>query len=287
MRSEQERVPRVSGETIDSTFTRPCSSSKQNSPATANTSLHAAAQQKSLGGGRAGFAGEEEGKGEGTGFVSSFAAAMEERMPNETTIKGAASEMSSFQLVGNNQERVKYLRNKISKESLPTCNNSESAISKENEAHRSNLKKSDVLPAIYSIVKIASHEAQGKRASPEAPLQDNSMEKYKHGNLFQCVYCEKLFGSGQALGGHMSRKHSGKSSKYNHKKEIRQTREFERVRLYLAKKKFFDSLGYDYDSMMETPEGKMQAKSLINRSTIKRIKSHLTEEEVSNYFKGQ
>eukprot|EP00826_Nyctotherus_ovalis_P009039 TRINITY_DN12360_c0_g2_i2.p1 TRINITY_DN12360_c0_g2~~TRINITY_DN12360_c0_g2_i2.p1 ORF type:complete len:287 (+),score=16.37 TRINITY_DN12360_c0_g2_i2:186-1046(+) len=286
MRSSEERVSRVSDKIIDSTFTRPDNSSKQNSPATANTSLHSAAQRKSFGEGRTGLAREEEGKGEGTGLISSFAAVMKERMPNEASVKGAASEMSSFQLVGDNQERVKYLRNKISKESLSKRNSTESTISKENEAHRSNLGRSDVLPATYSIIKIMSHKAQGKRTDPESPLQDNSMEKYRNGNLFRCVHCAKLFKTGQALGGHMSRKHAGKSSKYNHKKEIRQTREFERVKLQLAKKKFFDSLGYDYDSMMETPEGKMKAKSLINRSKIKRIKSHLTEKEVSNYFKG-
>jgi len=194
------------------------------------------------------------------------------------------SEVSAFKFTESNQERVKHLRSKIAQEpSLPESNNSTPATSK--EVSEKNVIRTEVLPGTYSIVKITNLNIQGKRASPESSIQD-SMEKYRNGDVFQCVHCSKCFRTGQALGGHMSRKHSGKSIKYNHKKKIRQTREFERMKLCIAKKKFFASLGYDYEAMMQTPDGKMRAKALINRSKIKRIKSHLTEEEVSNYFKG-
>lgn len=208
--------------------------------------------------------------------------------------------MSAFQFMKSNQERVKYLRSKITQDSpLPSSNNEGPATHRLNSSspkerpidqsiNWSGTKRLEGLPTVYSIVKITNIKAQGKRISPEPPPQDHidSMEKYRNGDVFQCVHCTKCFTTGQALGGHMSRKHSGKSTKYNHKKKIRQTREFERMKLYIAKKKYFGSLGYDYEAMMQTPDGKMKAKTLLNRSKIKRIKSRLTEEEVSNYFKG-
>eukprot|EP00826_Nyctotherus_ovalis_P034449 TRINITY_DN2876_c0_g1_i22.p2 TRINITY_DN2876_c0_g1~~TRINITY_DN2876_c0_g1_i22.p2 ORF type:complete len:106 (+),score=30.15 TRINITY_DN2876_c0_g1_i22:173-490(+) len=103
--------------------------------------------------------------------------------------------------------------------------------------------------------------------------------------IFKCMHCELVFVTGQALGGHMSRKHSGRSSKFNHKKDVRAKREFERMKLHVAKKKYFENMNYDYEKMMQNIEGKMKAKSLINRSQIKKIKASLTEGEVYSSFK--
>lgn len=208
---------------------------------------------------------------------------------NKNSSPQKSPEMSAFQFIEGNQERVKYLRSKITQDfPLPSSNNEGPASPKERQTNWSGSKRLEGLPTAYSIVKITNIKTQGKRISPEPPPQDHidSMEKYRNGDVFQCVHCTKYFRTGQALGGHMSRKHSGKSTKYNHKKKIRQTREFERMKLYVAKKKYFASLGHDYEAMMQTPDGKMRVKTLLNRSKIKRIKSHLTEEEVSNYFKG-
>lgn len=48
-----------------------------------------------------------------------------------------------------------------------------------------------------------------------------------------------MFEYGQALGGHMSRRHPGKSAAYNNKTERRKEREFERKLLQHAKIKYY------------------------------------------------
>jgi hypothetical protein len=120
-----------------------------------------------------------------------------------------------------------------------------------------------------------------KRAKEEPKDTDDSEE---NGKGLQCKHCAMMFTSGQALGGHMSRKHTGKSAEYNYKKDVRKKREFERMKLLLAKKLYFLSLHHDYDALSMTPEGKLQAKLLMNRSKIKRLKSRLTDEEVNNFM---
>lgn len=113
------------------------------------------------------------------------------------------------------------------------------------------------------------------------------VKQQKEENLIKCDLCQKKFSTGQALGGHMSRMHSGKSEKYFYKQTVRKMREFERMKLILAKQKFFRSLNLDYKSLTATVEGRITAKSLINRSKIKMIKSKLTEEEINNFIDSQ
>lgn len=45
-------------------------------------------------------------------------------------------------------------------------------------------------------------------------------EKQEVKHLHVCKYCGVSFGSGRELGGHMSRKHNGKSQIYKHKTEV-------------------------------------------------------------------
>ncbi len=123
-------------------------------------------------------------------------------------------------------------------------------------------------------------EQRIKRAAPE-PMSSFSKKKEKP---FPCKYCKMSFSKAQALGGHMSRRHPGKSNEYNYKKTIRKMREIERVKLHLAKKKYFSTLNYDYDDLLKTVEGKMRARNLMNRTRIKRIKRELTEKEVNNFI---
>ncbi len=139
-----------------------------------------------------------------------------------------------------------------------------------------------VLPQSFRKAGLDSSKTAGKREAPE-----ESEEEGKEGDEFVCKHCNKRFLTGQALGGHMSRKHSGKSTKYNYKKDVRKRREFERMKLWLAKKRFFASLNFDYEELIKTPKGKLQAKTLINRSRIKKLKSTLTDEEVYNFFESQ
>lgn len=207
------------------------------------------------------------------------------------------SEASAFELLEKNTDRIAYLRSKISlKQDRLQIKNSTSIVNKSLAPSSKNYKNSPVadtfndtqksLPTSCSKLKSSSTKVQGKRErieSFQAPLQDKELTKRSTENVLQCSHCKKCFKTGQALGGHMSRKHSGKSSKYNHKKCIRERREIERLKLHIAKKKYFESLGYNYEEMITTLEGKAKARSLINRSKIKKIKSRLTEKEVSDY----
>ena len=62
---------------------------------------------------------------------------------------------------------------------------------------------------------------------------------------FHCDECNEDFTTGQALGGHMSRVHPGKSETYARKVERRKEREFDRELLRLAKIKHSHELGDD------------------------------------------
>jgi len=116
-----------------------------------------------------------------------------------------------------------------------------------------------------------------KQAVEDNVFQNKNRKKEKP---FTCKYCKQGFFKAQALGGHMSRRHPNQSNDYNYKKTVRKIRMPERVKLYLAKKKFFSSMNYDYDDLITTVEGRMRVRSLMNRSRIKRLKRQLNEEEI-------
>ena len=78
----------------------------------------------------------------------------------------------------------------------------------------------------------------------------------------------------------MSRTHPGESIAYQHKKDVRSSREFERMKLKVATMKYFDTIGEDYEALMKTAAGAMKVKTLKNRSKIKTIKGKLDDEEV-------
>jgi hypothetical protein len=110
--------------------------------------------------------------------------------------------------------------------------------------------------------------------------------KSKKGEHFECKFCSESYKTGQALGGHMSRKHPGKSSEYNYKKNIREMRTFERERLLLAKRKYFDKeFQINYDSHQQSKEGRKELKKIINRTCLKKIKSSITQKEVYEALK--
>jgi hypothetical protein len=104
------------------------------------------------------------------------------------------------------------------------------------------------------------------------------------GRIFICKYCSMSFNKAQSLGGHVSRTHPGESREYKQKKIIRKSRELERAKLFLAKRKFFQSIDYDYDDLLRTPEGKMKARALLNRARIKNLKKGLTKEELDEFL---
>jgi len=109
----------------------------------------------------------------------------------------------------------------------------------------------------------------------------------KRGGKFACKYCKSSFRSAQALGGHMSRRHPGKSHDYNRKKEVRRRRELERARLLLAKKMFYKELGYDYEKLRKGKEGKAKLRQLMNRAKLKRIKTDITKKQLEVFVKTE
>ena len=135
------------------------------------------------------------------------------------------------------------------------------------------------------VIELMNSKRGIKRIMAEQDEINSQNLKSNEGELLQCEYCGDIFKTGQALGGHMSRKHTGKSSKYNHKRLIREKREFERMKLYAEKRKYFEKLGYDYEEMTLTKEGKSMAKSMINRTQVKKITSTLSTNEVFHYIK--
>jgi hypothetical protein len=182
---------------------------------------------------------------------------------------------SAFKIIKSNEERLNYLYTKICEKNWMNKPPINSSIE-----HKVSLKQlispvedSSESKSLSESIRRTNVPYRGfKRSAPEA-------------EIFQCKHCALIFETGQALGGHMSRKHSGKSLKYNHKKDVRVKREYERMKLHVAKKMYFENVGYDYEEMMQSVEGKMRAKSLINRSQIKKIKATLTEREVYANFK--
>ena len=197
--------------------------------------------------------------------------------------------MSAFTIVNASKTQIDFLHAQIAKpirinkprtRNLSICNSSLISIdylkvkpeNKEKEIQR-------------PVIELMNSKRGIKRIMAEQDEINSQNLKSNEGELLQCEYCGDIFKTGQALGGHMSRKHAGKSLKYNHKRLIREKREFERMKLYAAKRKYFEKLGYDYEEMARTKEGKSMAKSMINRTQVKKIKSTLSTNEVFHYFK--
>lgn len=188
---------------------------------------------------------------------------------------------SAFRLVKPNTERLVYLYTKISKK---ICKGKPRTKGSAGTSLQTPARPPHNSPAVVSWagedlhIEVSASPRGVKRSAPEP--QSVCCEE-----TFRCRHCGSTFRTGQALGGHMSRKHSGKSQKYNHKKDVRVQREFERMKLHVAKKIYFEQQGCDYEKMMQSVEGRMRAKSLINRSQIKKIKASLAEREVYAAFK--
>ena len=80
----------------------------------------------------------------------------------------------------------------------------------------------------------------------------------------------------------MSKKHPGQSVDYMQKKALRARRDVERKKLLLAKIKFFKEFGFEYLQLRESAEGKSKISTYLNRSRLKRIKLHITNEELAS-----
>ena len=104
---------------------------------------------------------------------------------------------------------------------------------------------------------------------------------------YPCQHCKMSFMKAQGLGGHMSRKHPGESEKYSYKTRVRDQRTPDRVKLLLAKKKYFRTLNYDYEDLIQTAEGKLRARAMMNRSQVKRLKNGIADGEVRSYLSDQ
>jgi hypothetical protein len=138
-----------------------------------------------------------------------------------------------------------------------------------------------------TIKKLSNKKVNKSKGKGKGRNENPSQGTKRRLKPFMCKYCTMTFNKAQALGGHMSRTHPGESHTYMQKKVIRKNRKLERVKLLLAKIKFFKSLDYDYNDLLSTPEGKMRARMLINRTRIKKLKRTLTKEEVEDFMKDQ
>ena len=121
----------------------------------------------------------------------------------------------------------------------------------------------------------------------EEPKKQRKAVIKKEDKVFPCRHCTMSFRRSQALGGHMSRAHPGKSFEYKKKKTKRKSREIERLKLLIAKRKYFKMINYNYDELFETIEGRKKAQALIDRTAIKKIKRDLTKQEIDNYFENK
>jgi hypothetical protein len=141
--------------------------------------------------------------------------------------------------------------------------------------------------AVSSESKSAEAGASNQESNSESSYKEESeYDSPGHEGSFYCKHCKSGFKSAQALGGHMSRKHPGKSNDYNHKKEIRKKRELERAKLLLAKKLFYKDLGYDYDKLRKMKDGKVKLKRLMNRGRLKRFKADITKKQLDDFLKS-
>jgi len=141
--------------------------------------------------------------------------------------------------------------------------------------------------AVSSESKSQEPSASSSESNSESSYEEESVyESPEFRESFNCKYCKNRFKSAQALGGHMSRKHPGKSYDYNRKKEVRKKRELERAKLLLAKKLFYKDLGYDYDKLRKMKNGKTRLRDLMNRARLKKFKADITQKELENFLKS-
>ena len=120
------------------------------------------------------------------------------------------------------------------------------------------------LPAVVNPTSVIEHIDQiGYICTPPVSQRDT---------LYECKLCKQEFQTGQALGGHVSRKHPGRSVEYLNKKRIRDGRETERAILNLAKIKFYKSIGLDFLVLKGTKTGMEILRKSLNRTKLKQIK---------------
>lgn len=135
---------------------------------------------------------------------------------------------------------------------------------------------------IHEDISYDSPKRESKRPYNKKENENNEIDDKAYG----CTICGRVFKTGQAVGGHMSRSHPGKSEGYANKKETRRKREFDRIKLVIAKKRYFNSIGLDYQELMKTQQGKEKAKKFLCRSKVKNIKLKLTDNDVNNYVES-
>jgi len=195
-------------------------------------------------------------------------------LSNESRIESAKS-VPQFQIL----RQKEYSNNALSPFDPPHTLSPKTL--KDGECETKGLTKSDVAD-LKILIETAreKYDKNNKYKETKEPIETGILNS----GIFKCKHCDRTFNRSQALGGHMSRKHPGKSTEYKIKKNKRKTREVERLRLHIAKRKYFAGMNYSYDELFDTPQGRRQAQRLINRAAIKKIKKEITKEEINNFF---
>ncbi len=87
-------------------------------------------------------------------------------------------------------------------------------------------------------------------------------------NIFKCEFCKKIFGKGQALGGHLSQSHPQKSEKYKIKIMIRNKRKDRRDLIAKCRKSLIEKYGYNYDELIKDPKKKIIIRKIIKEHNL-------------------
>jgi len=130
-------------------------------------------------------------------------------------------------------------------------------------------------------------EKQRSTIKSKSRRQKKKSPSDKRAENFPCKFCDFVSTTSQGLGGHMSRKHAGKSHAYRKKKGIRKTREVERYRLQLAKEKYFKGFNNECKEQILTKEGKKERTKVLNRKELKKIKKSITKKELDDYIENE
>ena len=149
----------------------------------------------------------------------------------------------------------------------PLVENSDK-LNKQNEFKEKIFENNSEIPKSYSLF------------SKKYGLNDCDNANFLPEVGFPCKMCSERFLNGQALGGHMSRKHTGSSIDYEKKKDVRSKRLYERVVLYIAKTDFYGKKNLNYEELRQSKEGKNILKQMMCRASIKKIKEEITESQV-------